>query len=375
VDLGMKVNVDCRFYLGNMPCKFHKHNGRLCDHCKDYQKIENRVLIVKLDALGDVLRTTSLLPPLKKKYQNSEITWITRRNAFDLLTQNPLVDKIYAVEENYLVHILNQKFDVGINLDSDLLSASILSIAKCREKLGFIADLFGRVIPANKEAQQWYMMGLNDSLKKKNRDTYQRIIYKICKLSSKVMPPQLFLTSQDEDFGKSFYERNSLSNFKRIIGINTGGGKRWAQKKWTLNSYVELIKLIKNDNQYSGIILFGGPEEVEFNHEIINQARGFLVDAGCNNSIAQFSALINLVDIFFTPDSLGMHIGVALGKTCIVLVGPTSPWELDIFDNGEILYNDRIGCVACYQSTCHKEMNCMDTIEPKLVLELMKRHW
>jgi heptosyltransferase-2 len=37
-------------------------------------------LIIKLDAMGDVLRTTALLPALVEAHPRASITWITRRN-------------------------------------------------------------------------------------------------------------------------------------------------------------------------------------------------------------------------------------------------------------------------------------------------------
>ncbi len=370
----IKINIDCIYYSGNKPCRFHKQDGRLCKNCPDYQKIVKRILIVKLDALGDVLRTTSILTPLAEKFPNAEIVWLTRENALELIDNNPYIRRKFAVEENYLEAVLNEHFDIGINLDPDFLSSTILSIADCSEKLGFLANKSGRVIPANPEAEHWYLMGLNDPLKKENRKTYQEIIYEICKITSPVRKPRIFLDEAHEIFARKFHTKNKLTYFKKIIGINTGGGKRWALKKWTLEGYIELVKLLKKADQKIGIILFGGPEEEKFNREIKKEVGGLIIDAGCSNSLLRFSALIDLVDVFCTPDSLGMHIAVALKKTTVVLVGPTSPWELDVFGNGEIVYSDKCDCIACYRPTCKKEINCMNTIEPGRVSEAIIKY-
>ena len=102
---------------------------------------------------------------------------------------------------------------------------------------------------------------------------------------------------------------------------------------------------------------------------------GYLVtDAGCENSLLRFSALINLVDVFFTPDSLGMHISIALEKPTIVSVGPTSPWELDVYGNGEIIYNDKLDCISCYRAVCDLEINCMNTLKPERILGSIARY-
>jgi len=370
----LKIQIDCKHYLGYKPCKFHKQDGRLCENCQDYLKIENKILIIKLGALGDVLRTASILPALGKKYPNSHITWITKNNASILLKNNPNVHRILEVEKNYLEIIIHEKFDIGICLDSELLSSTILSLADCTKKFGFKANNFGHVIPANKEAEEWYLMGINDHLKKENRKTYHEIISEICKLDSVVKKPQLILDEDSKTFAKQFFKKNHLNKSNKIIGINTGGGKRWQLKKWTLENYIESIKILKNSFTEIGILLFGGPEEVKFNQMIIKEVGSLLVDTGCHNSVLQFSALIDLVDVFFTPDSLGMHLSIALEKITIVLVGPTSPWELDVFERGEIVYNKNLNCIACYKPFCDKKINCMNSIQTEEILKIIEKY-
>ena len=132
--------------------------------------------------------------------------------------------------------------------------------------------------------------------------------------------------------------------------------------------------MLNESDKQNGILLFGGPEEEDFNRQIKKETGDLIVDAGCSNSLLQFSSLIDLVDVFSTPDSLGLHIAAALGKTTIVLVGPTSPWELHVFGNGEIIYSETCDCIACYRQTCDKEINCMNTIKPARVFEAIKKH-
>ena len=72
-----RVANDCRFFLGDRPCVWHKREGLTCT-CVRYETVRTRILIVKLDAMGDVLRTTALLPLIAEMYPGAAITWITR---------------------------------------------------------------------------------------------------------------------------------------------------------------------------------------------------------------------------------------------------------------------------------------------------------
>ena len=88
-----EIAWDCRYFLGDRPCIWHKRNGVLCT-CDRYERIEERVLIVKLDAMGDVLRTTALLPPIAEVHPRAAVTWITRRESVPLLKGNPYIAEV-----------------------------------------------------------------------------------------------------------------------------------------------------------------------------------------------------------------------------------------------------------------------------------------
>ena len=60
-----KVAYGCQYFLGDRPCVWHKQNGLLCE-CEEYKPWKGSTAIVKLDAMGDVLRTTCLLPIIFK---------------------------------------------------------------------------------------------------------------------------------------------------------------------------------------------------------------------------------------------------------------------------------------------------------------------
>ena len=372
--MNLLIHTDCRSYEGAKPCEFHKRDGRLCEGCADYDPIKVRIVIVKLAAVGDVLRTTSILPALKRKYPGAEITWITKSNAAPLLKDNPHIDRVLVTERSYLEYLHNEKFHLGICLDADPQSATIHSIAHCNERRGFVCDEAGRVQPIDERAHGWWLMGLNDEKKKANRRTYQEIMYEICGLDLPTAPPQLTLSGASEEFAKRFLEKNvSLKTSKKIIGVNTGGGGRWQYKKWTFEGYVRFIEIMKERHPQVGLVMVGGPEEVELNQRIKHAVGDKVVDAGCDNSLGDFAAIINTFDVFLTSDSLGMHMGVALGKPTVVLVGPTSPWELDVFGKGDILYSD-IDCLVCYLSRCDKVVTCMNTLQPEYVAAKVERH-
>ena len=210
----MRLKTDCRHFPGNKPCVPSKTESKKCDDCNYYEPVDFRILIIKLDATGDVLRTTSILPALKKKYPNSQITWITKRNAKELFANNPLVDELYLFEDNdTFARLMVEKFNLLIHPDASAVSASLASIANAEIKKGYVLDAKGKVIPVDEDAFEWLEMGAFDDLKKKNKKTYQEIIHNIAGIKYEKDEIQVYLNQREIDFKNDFYK---IHNLKKI---------------------------------------------------------------------------------------------------------------------------------------------------------------
>ena len=90
------INYSCRHYTGSKPCTFNKLDGSECQTCAHVSAFQSRILIIKLDALGDVLRTGSIVPIIAARHQNAYIAWVTRPEAVELVGMMLGVDEIIA---------------------------------------------------------------------------------------------------------------------------------------------------------------------------------------------------------------------------------------------------------------------------------------
>jgi len=58
----MDVRFDCINFKGTMPCIPHKEHGVECNsNCEYLDSIDQNILIIKLDAMGDVIRTKPII--------------------------------------------------------------------------------------------------------------------------------------------------------------------------------------------------------------------------------------------------------------------------------------------------------------------------
>jgi heptosyltransferase-2 len=365
-----EIAFDCKFFLGDRPCVWHKQTGVLCT-CDRYEKVEERLLIIKLDAMGDVLRSTALLPPLAKVHPRAAITWITRKESVALLQRNPFVAEVIELGPEALAHLQTRTFDRVINLDASKTSSALAAAARSDRKDGFVLDERGYVQPTNEAARRWLEAGVFDDIKRQGSATYQDRMAEILGLSGREHHYVFELSADEVARGRKHLESIGLDFDRPVIGLNTGAGGRWPLKQWREDGYVDLVARIdrREDVQF---LLLGGPTEQERNDRLKRASSVRLLDPGCDNSVRHFGALLAHSDVVVTGDTLAMHLSLALEKRTVVLFGPTSAAEIELYGLGDKVV-PKMECLSCYKNSCDFVPNCMDLISTEMVEEAVLR--
>lgn len=285
-----------------------------------------KIGIIKLGALGDVVRTLGIIPAVKKRYPDSEITWITRPASVGLFEGNPDVSRVCT-----LPFKVKEEFDVLYNFDFDDEATSLAKKINAKKKYGFSSeDGFPSVF--NLASEYYINTMFDDELKKSNDKTYQEMMFEAAELPYNKERPELFLGEKDKKFALNFIKNNKMDE-KKIIGVHLGAGKRWPSKAWAEEKVVEFIKKLKEEGKE--VILFGGPDDSERNNRIIKELdknKVSIIYADTSKSIREFIALASICDRMVCSDSFALHISLALGKKTIGLFFCTSPDEVEGYD-------------------------------------------
>jgi heptosyltransferase-2 len=316
-----------------------------------------------LDAIGDVLRTTSILPALKLKYPDSHITWCTKNNAKKLFEGNELVDDVITIEDDVKIRLSAEEYDIVLSLDSSKLSSSIAAISKGKEKRGFVLNKNGSVIPTSKEAEYWLSMSAFDDIKKKNKKTYQEIIYNVAGLEGKIARPILIIPDGLTELKENQLIKNGFKPGIKTVGMNVGVGNKWPNKGWAKKNWIEFLTLLIDKKL--NILLLGGPDEQIFMDELSGRFE-FIINTGFDNNIKEFTALVNLCDVVITADTFALHVASAMNKRIIAMFGPTSMAEVDLYEDGIKLHSGD-ECKCYYNKVCTEKISCMEQISAEKV--------
>src|SRR5512143_1869596 len=157
----MIVHYDCRHFLGHKPCLYR----RPCDGCPSYSPFGKRILIIKLGATGDVLRTTPLLRGLRNTCPGCHITWLTGPDALPILEGIPEIDRLLPYGYEAGLQLRHESFDQVCCFDKEPKATALAMEIQAQERIGFGMSKFGSVMPFNPNAEYAFELGINDYLK------------------------------------------------------------------------------------------------------------------------------------------------------------------------------------------------------------------
>lgn len=343
---------NCLHFKGDVPCNPHKENGYHCSNCPAFTPISKRILIIKLGAIGDVIRTTPLVSTYKKLYPNCKITWLTLTPA--ILPKNE-IHEILKFDYASSLYLQEAEFDIAINLDKEKEASALLLKVNAKEKYGYVLkDNVSQ--PINSLANHKFHTGLFDDVSQANTLNYCQEIYALCGLEYQGEP---YLLDNHNDKG---YVWNQIDRSKKVVGLNTGCGDRWTTRLWPIGYFAELTKqLISKGFE---VILLGGEQEHQRNTEIQSLSGAKYLGYF---PLAQFINLINQCDLVVTQVTMGMHLTLGMQKKIVLMNNIFNPHEFDLFGKGEIVMPDK-KCECFYRGSCKLGESCMKNLLPEKVL-------
>ena len=315
-----------------------------------------RILVLKTGALGDVIRTTSILPGLHQRYEDLEVCWVTAHGARPLVEHHPLIARVESLdpkdahEAGLLARSLSaREWDRVLSFDDEEPMCALASLVPTRSLSGATLEPDGARVYTD-DVSAWFEMGLlsrkgkqaADRLKIANQRTHPEIFASM--LGIEQGQPGLYLTDLAREKAANHFAAMELERSRPVIGLNTGAGGRWKTKELPIERSLELARRLHASlGGQCAFLVLGGPDEAERNRSLTSGLRDIegvrAVDAGVDNSLLEFAAWIGQTDLLISSDSMALHMGIALRKRCVCFFAPTSAAEIELYGLGEKVWS------------------------------------
>lgn len=374
----MDLNIPkCKKFSGYKPCEPYKNcfeDG--CADESDETRMGIKILIISLDALGNVLLNTATLTSIKRKYPVSTIYWLTMPNAEKILQNNNLIDKIFVWTDEHRMILRNIEFDVMLNGDKSLYACAFANEVKAKKKLGFLLNENGKIIPANYSAMYSYKLGLNDEMKfRKNTRTGVEMIHEVFELDFNKDGYIYNFTEEEKEFIKNYKKEVKYNQEKIYAGFNTGCSELFPNKKMTVEQHIEIIKNLIKDDKFV-FVLLGGREDTERNQQIYSaftdKQKKNIINTPTTLGIRRGACFMDIADIVVSGDSFGMHLAIALKKFIIVWFGLSCWSEIELYDKGIKLIPEGLKCAPCWKRVCPYNLECIKMIDLNSIVKIIK---
>lgn len=241
-------------------------------------------MIIKLGALGDVLRTTPLLRAIP-----GPVTWVTEDRCLPLLDGNPRIRRLLPLSAASSLRAA--KFDRVINFDEDPRACELAASIAARRRVGAWSS--GGLVRYCAGSAPWFDMSLvsrlgrraADRLKSLGRRAYQDYLFAAC--------------------GRRFSGEEYVLPVRPVRGarvaVEARAGDKWPSKAWA--GFPAATRLLRD----LGVECFA-----------LRPRR----------RLADYIDDINSARAVLAGDTLGMHVALALRKTVVALFTCTSPHEI-----------------------------------------------
>jgi heptosyltransferase-2/heptosyltransferase-3 len=339
---------------------------------KNSIKNAERIIIIDLLYLGDLLFALPFIQNLRRSYPEARIDMVVNANFFDIIEDNPYLDNVYAYDKSWSIKeswrfsrgLSKNNYDLGLNIHGNWRTAIMLKLINPDYSIGYGGK--GRGIFLDKELNT---LPTEDSVQEKHMvELYLNFL--------REMGIDDEFENQGLKINVSKEARESMLEFlqeaginkerEQIVGINTGGS--WPTKRWTERGFAELADSLEKEYGMK-VIFFGGPGDVDRVERIVDLMETEPVIAAGKTNLKELAALAQLCDLFISGDTGPIHVAVSVGTPTIAIFGPSDEGKYRPYGKGHIVVKKEIDCRPCGEHECpldHHE--CMEGIEVEDVL-------
>ncbi len=343
-----------------------------------------KILILRLSAVGDVLRTLPAVMALRKHLPSSHIAWVVEEPSKTLLESQPEIDQVILLPRKrwtegmksigkawetfkeigqFVLELRKEKFDFVLDFHGIIKSGMISFLSGSPKRIGYDRK-------SSKEGN-FLLSNIKVQLPKEKISRYQRnfALLKGVGLEVKDFDARLHIPQRDKEYIESFLVKLNPPLRRPSIAIHAGTNPKAVFKRWMPGHYAQLAdRLIRE--LHATVIFSWGPEELESVEAIRKEMTEQSVLGPETESLTQLGELFKHCDLYLGGDTGPMHIASLMGTPVLVIYGPTDPVLHEPLGRHKKVRKE-VGCNPCRNRSC-KDLKCLKIITVEDVFKATK---
>jgi heptosyltransferase I len=360
---------------------------------RDYQ----RILLIKLSAVGDVVHTIPLLNKLRQRYASARIDWLVTPAIAELLAHNPAITNVvefqrqewsapwrpapYVSAARLIAMLRAAEYDLVLDLQGQLRSGVFAFTSGAPVRIGFdkpraaLWKASPRKIPDDARRHAW--QGAREG-------SFLAYTHHVELPTLDLHPVERYLRfgamlglDDKADFSfpippEATTRVDALLDYYEIAGaklVVMAPGTNWETKQWRSDGFAEVARHFLEKK--FAVVLIGSDREHALCAAVAELAPGAINLAG-ETTLPELAALIRHGTICVSNDSGPMHLAVALDRPVVAVFGPTDPIWAGPYRRDTAVLRADLPCSPCYLrqlSRCTHGHACMKDVSASAVIE------
>lgn len=281
-----------------------------------------KILLIQKKFMGDALVSSTLLPLLKQKYPQAEISFLLEEKYSQILLGNPYIDHLIFFKESLiktLSEIKRQRFDLVIDLYSKIETGIITLFSGAKTRIGFF----------KKYTRFFYNFPIVREKKVKSANTTLAIEHRLQMLeplhiSFKETFPKVYLLKEEVENARRILRENHLSEENDLIMISTFGSSE--EKTYPIQYMAELLNSIAEYKPNIKILCNYLPSQKELFQKLYNslsqKTQNSIVETFDTKNLREFAAVTSLCKCLIGNEGGATNVSKALNVPTFTIFSP-----------------------------------------------------
>ena len=341
-----------------------------------------RILIIRLSAIGDVLRVLPAFQVIKKNFPGSYIAWAVEEGSKDILAAHPDIDEVIvfpkkslegkltslkqegpALREffSFIGDVRKKRFDMVIDFHGLFKSGIISYLSGAPERIGFTM--------AYSRECNFLFNNRRFALDKNKVSRIDRNLLLLKKMGLAVShdPPVIHIPQEDREAVQTFLKQQRIDRRRPVIAIHPGTSPTTPYKRWEPYRYAVVADKAIETNAAQVIFTWAG-QEIETVREITGMMKYRAIVAPELANLCQLAEIFKNSDLYLGSDTGPMHLAAFVGIPVVAIFGPTDYVVNEPYlRTPHIIIRRETKCSPCRKYTCSKK-ECLKELSEKNVI-------
>jgi len=330
-------------------------------------KIQNykKILIVRLDRIGDVVLSTPVLKAVRDAYPDSHIAFMVAPHAREIADGNPYINEVIVYDKailhkgvfdgaKFVYGLARKRFDIAIMLHPTRRTHLLSFFSGIPKRLGYerkMGLILTDRIPDKKH------LGL------KHEIDYTLGLLRYIGIEPTNRKLYVPVDNDSEDRVRRILADGGISDGDKIVAINPGASCR--SKRWPAERFAEVADALARELGVK-IVVVSGSQDKSFADSTLSAMKTGALDLSGKTTIRELACLLKRSSLFISNDSGPVHIACAVGTPVISVFGRSdrglSPRRWGPTNKIDRVIHKDVGCEICLAHKCKAELKCLAAI-------------